>query len=600
MNTNTNNKLCLDIVFNNKSERVDIGNPLGTIIPFSHNLESIQQIFSNDENSSIGLILIKKSPLLFNEKKVGMNSLKVNKLFEEEMGRQREANNASFGEKGASGSWVFVKSVPLINNYNSVEGTIFFKIKFVEVEIEIGPEYDCDGERMLNYDYSNGPGNFGGYNGDFSRSSNRSMFNLGDTSENGTSRIANTFSKIINVKDGASKPKNKNFNGDCSGNFCLSNEELRVNGSLPDGDQLLSKEIGIDRSKNLSYNTPSPGSNLMTIFPSKKTPKLLKKKSVITKKINNTVINQHSTYNTNQTVTFSRTKIQETADSNTANSKKYVFNEPPPSQDLPKKKKLIHTRKMSLEGGPSSGNFSEMEETSKIEAWIESLMTELNKEKNRIEQQETDILKIKEMQDKRIEKLDEQKKEFNEQLELVSKKENETLSEKEHITKIWKDLTDYQISVQDGIKESQDQLDQKEQSQCIDEMRTVYLETKIQDLKNEIMEESQEINIMLTVNPKFSDKYYNNFDGDGDGSSSGEDELSYEDFLKKNNVKESERILGGFCEAINLNEGKKNKDVFLKYNDGLGYVFFFIYILGLTMRKFKRTPGLVQRILAMA
>ena len=29
VNTNTNNKLCLDIVFNNKSERVDLGNPLG-------------------------------------------------------------------------------------------------------------------------------------------------------------------------------------------------------------------------------------------------------------------------------------------------------------------------------------------------------------------------------------------------------------------------------------------------------------------------------------------------------------------------------------------------------------------------------------------
>jgi hypothetical protein len=179
VNTNTNNKLCLDIVFNNKSERVDLGNPLGTIIPFSHNHESIQQIFSNDENSSIGLIVIKKSPLLFKEKEVGMNSLKVNKLFEEEMGRQREANNASFGEKGAGGSWVFVKSIPLTNNYNSVEATIFFKVKFVEVELEIGPEYDCDGERMLNYDYSNGLGNFGGYNGDFSISLGRWMFTLG-------------------------------------------------------------------------------------------------------------------------------------------------------------------------------------------------------------------------------------------------------------------------------------------------------------------------------------------------------------------------------------------------------------------------------------
>ena len=579
VNTN-NSKLFIDIKIENNTERISIGNTQATIIPLSHIIEPLDL---NDK--TVTLIQVKKSPLLFNEKKIGYNSIEIAKIFEEQQKSEISTtstnsvntNNCVSGG-GQNNGWIF-KSIPLVSNNTTIEVTIYFRISFTPIDdnksyancISISERNDRDNciddkldelsvfkkenipklktaefgatisNNNKNYndkrvDMNQGSG--GGSSDQNSQSPNES-YTGGDICN---SKITNHFQKLINVKE--LKVQNRgggrlssdcefrelNFVGSSTNNITNQQQQAIRGDSNNNADNVSITNT----NKNSHNNTKDNNINLLQEKTKvTKTSKLLKKKSEISKsKTNNTtsgIANQNSIND------ISSTKRNIT------------------------KKNLKKERKMSIE---EQGSFGEMEETNKIESWVDSLMKELNQEKNRIKQQENDIIKIKELQNKRINKLSKLKYEFNMEMELVSKKEQETLIEKERFVLVKKELEDYQSIVEANLKESQEVIDQKEQSQCIDEMRRFYQETKINELKEQIYQEKKEVQSIIDNNSNIlkNGGYYIDIDGGivaDESSDYDEDEISYDDFLKRNGIIENGLLENQSGDNINFNNNDK-------------------------------------------
>lgn len=377
-NSSSNNKLYLDIKFCNKTERINLGSPLGTIIPFNFSVESINQNVTQEISNLVQLTLIKKSPNVFNDKKIGFNAMKLDKILNEELFSSNNRDSSSGLNISTDNDYLnFTKSISLISSYNysSVEGVLWYKItyfiKFSDL-MDMNLNYfdpNCHSYNLINESVTNN---------DASRSSNKSALNQDTDLFQNKSIATRDFKRMINSKD---------EQNDLS-LFDNEHKQRFTSEPTPKNDEFHQKDL-------TKFD--------LSLFKNQKNPQ----KNVITA-------------NTNNDITIN----------NSSNRKVEIL-----------KKKDDRKNFLNEEFNTS---LNEMEETNKIEILVETLKNQLMQEKTRIEKQESDLEKIKEIQNEKLQKIDLQKKDTNEQIESIIKKEKEIISEKDQMSKMWTELMDYQ------------------------------------------------------------------------------------------------------------------------------------------------------------